>query len=154
MNQAGRIEALWVKRAHKGPMDATDTLRLVAGEGVAGSADRSRTRQVTVIEAETFERVGAELGMAVDPAVRRANVLVSGIELEGRRRHRLHLGSCVIEVVGETRPCERMDEAVPGLQAALSNHWGGGAYGRVLVGGEVQVGDEARLLPPENSTES
>lgn len=154
MNQAGRIEALWVKRAHKGPMDATDTLGLVAGKGVAGSADRSRTRQVTIIEAETFERVGTELGVEIDPAVRRANVLVSGIELEGRRHHRLHLGSCVIEVVGETRPCERMDEAVPGLQGALSDRWGGGAYGRVLVGGDIRVGDQVRLLPPKDSRDT
>jgi len=153
MDQSGRIEALWIKRSHKGPMDGVDALALVAGRGVAESADRSRTRQVTIIEREAFERVSAELGVEVDPAVRRANVLVSGIELEGCRHHRLHLGACVIELVGETRPCNRMDEAVPGLQAALDAHWGGGAYGRVLVGGEVRVGDAVRLARPADTND-
>lgn len=148
MSSPRRVEALWVKRAHKGPMDAVPSLELVVDQGIEGGADRSRTRQVTIIERETFERVSAELGVEIDPAVRRANVLVSGIELEGRRHHRLHLGSCVIELVGETVPCERMDEAVPGLRAALSENWRGGAYGRVVTGGTVSVGDQAELHPP------
>lgn len=145
---AGRVEALWIKRAHRGPMDETDALRLVEGAGVDGSADRGRARQVTIIEREVFDRVAEDLGVPVDPAVRRANVLVSGIRLAGRRHHVLHLGPCRIEIAGETRPCERMDEAVAGLRAALDAEWGGGAFGRVLEGGEVRVGDVARLSPP------
>lgn len=34
-----------------------------------------------------------------------------------------------------------MDEAWPGLQAALRPAWGGGVFGQVLDGGEIQVGD-------------
>jgi len=154
MDAPGRIEALWIKRARRGPMDAAETLHLVAGEGVAGGADRSSTRQVTLIEREVFDRVSTELGVAVDPAVRRANVLVSGISLKERRNERIRLGSCVIELVGETRPCERMDEAVPGLRAALSDGWGGGAYGRVVEGGEIHVGDDVRLEPAVNAAAS
>ncbi len=141
----GRVEALWVKRAHRGTMDAREWITLVAGRGVDGSADQGRARQVTMIEREVFDRVSAELGQDVDPAVRRANVLLSGIRLEGARNRVLRLGACRIEVVGETRPCERMDEAVPGLRSALDAGWGGGAFGRVLDDGEVRVGDEVRF---------
>lgn len=145
-NAPGRVEALWIKRAHRGTMDARDRVTLTAGLGVDGSADQGRARQITMIEREVFARVSEELGQSVDPAVRRANVLLSGIRLEGARKRVLQLGECRVEVVGETRPCERMDEAVPGLRAALDGGWGGGAFGRVVVGGDVRVGDEARYI--------
>ena len=51
-DKAGRIEALWVKRATRGVMDAVPAAELVAGEGVKGSADRRGKRQVTLIERE------------------------------------------------------------------------------------------------------
>jgi len=150
----GRVEALWVKRAHGGPMDARERVTLVAGRGVQGSADQGRARQVTIVEREVFDRVSDLVGQDVDPALRRANVLVSGIRLEGHRHDILNLGSCRIQLVGETRPCHRMDEAVEGLRDALDDAWGGGAFGRVLDGGEVRVGDVAFIAPPPNDDPS
>jgi hypothetical protein len=43
------LEAIWIKRAHRGTMDPVPTVRLLTGQGVEGSADRSRRRQVTVM---------------------------------------------------------------------------------------------------------
>jgi MOSC domain-containing protein YiiM len=139
----GRVEALWVKRAHRGTMDAVHETTLVEGGGVEGSADQGRARQVTVIEQEVFDALRDELDPSVDPAMRRANVLVSGVPLEGSRGRTLALGGCLLEIAGETRPCERMDEALPGLQAALDPAWRGGVYGRVVRGGPLRVGDAA-----------
>jgi MOSC domain-containing protein YiiM len=45
-----------------------------------------------------------------------------------------------VRIFGETRPCHQMDEACPGLQAALSPPWGGGAFGEILDGGAIAVG--------------
>lgn len=128
-------------------MDPAEEVELVADSGIPGSADVGGTRQVTVIREEDFLAVSDELGRRVDPAVRRANVLVRGVELQGAREMTLHLGPCRILIVGETVPCERMDEAVQGLRDALRPDWRGGCYGRVLTGGRVRVGDEARLGP-------
>jgi len=135
-------------------MDERERVTLVEGRGVEGSADQGRARQVTIVEREVFDRVSDVVGEEVDPALRRANVLVSGVRLEGRRNQILHLGACRIRLVGETRPCHRMDEAVPGLRDALDGKWGGGAFGRVLTGGDVRVGDVAFVSPPPNDDPS
>ena len=54
----------------------------------------------------------------------------------------MQLGECRIELVGETTPCRRMDEVAPGLESALRKNWRGGAFGRVVAGGVLHVGDE------------
>jgi MOSC domain-containing protein YiiM len=151
----GRLEGLWIKRAKLGPMDPVTAATLVEGRGLAGNANQGGTRQVTVIEKEVFDRLRRWLDPTVDPSMRRANLLVSGIRLEESRGAILHVGDCRILLVGETRPCERMDQALPGLRKALEPRWGGGAYGRVTLGGDVRVGDEVRLeVVAEDATEA
>jgi len=141
----GRVEALWLKRAHRGVMDATEEARFVEEEGIEDDANRGRRkRQVTIIEEEVFERIAEELP-EVEPSMRRANVMVSGIRLGESRGRVLKLGDVRVRLHGETRPCERMDAQVDGLTAALEPDWNGGVYGVVMDDGVVRVGDEAAL---------
>jgi len=141
----GRVEALWIKRAHRGVMDARDRADFVEGRGIATDANSGRSkRQVTIIEKEVFDRIADELP-GVEPWMRRANVMVSGIRLHPARDRILRVGEVRIRLLGETRPCERMDAQIPGLRAALEADGGGGAYGVVLDDGTVEVGDRAEL---------
>jgi MOSC domain-containing protein YiiM len=144
----GRVERLWVKRAHRGAMDARDSIELVAGRGVEGSADRGGRRQVTIIEREVWESLMRELGSDAGPETRRANVLVSGIDLRASRGRVLRLGDTRIRIAGEVKPCERMEEAVPGLRALMYPQWKGGAFGQILDGGAVSVGDAVEWEEP------
>jgi MOSC domain-containing protein YiiM len=144
----GRLEAIWVKRARRGVMDAVAEATLLVGHGVAGSPRHGSRRQVTVIEREAWEDVMTEMGAELDPSARRANLMVSGVSLRESRGGLLIVGGCAIEIRGETRPCERMDEALPGLREALGPDWRGGVFGGVVVGGPVRVGDPVELRGP------
>ncbi|HEX4684462.1 MAG TPA: MOSC domain-containing protein [Gemmatimonadaceae bacterium] len=138
---SGRIEAIWIKRAHRGVMDSVQSALLVPGQGIAGSVDRSRRRQVTLLEAEAWDTCMRDLGTSKDPAGRRANILVSRVALARTRGRVLLIGSVSLEIGGELTPCERMDDVSPGLQAALRPDWRGGVFAQVLTGGEIRVSD-------------
>jgi MOSC domain-containing protein YiiM len=141
MTERGRLEAIWIKQSHKGPMDPVDRTTLDPAGGISGNADYGSERQVTLVEREIWDGIRDDLDESIHPVMRRANLLVAGIPLANSSGRVLQVGSCRIVVRGETKPCHRIDDAYPGLQAALATNWGAGAWGIVLSGGEIKVGD-------------
>ena len=145
----GEVVKIWIKRAHRGVMDSVESAEAIAGRGLAGNADQGRRRQITIIDEAAWREAAAEIGHAVDPSKRRANVMLRGIALAGSRGKLLRLGGCVVRIFGETRPCERMEEAQTGLRKALSPDWRAGVFGEVVEGGSIRVGDGAELVEAE-----
>jgi MOSC domain-containing protein YiiM len=122
-------------------MDPVQEARLDIDRGLTGNVDRSRRRQVTLLAHEQWERLMHELHANVDPSARRANLLVSGVSLHETRGRVLRIGDVRLSIGGETTPCERMDEVLPGLQSAMRGEWAGGVFAQVVTPGVIRVGD-------------
>lgn len=113
----------------------------VIGTGLEGDHLKCGSRQVTVLSREAWDEVCSDLGKKMDPSLRRANLLIEGIDLKESKGKILRVGSIKIKITGETTPCRLMDDAVPGLKNALAPDWRGGVFGEVLQAGEISVGD-------------
>ena len=137
----GKLESIWIKRMKRGPMDPVPVANLVAGHGIEGNANQGGKRQVTLIEREMWEEITRALNASVPPTARRANLMLNGIRLAESHGRVLRVGSCRIQIYGETRPCQQMDEAHMGLREAMKPNWGGGAFGEILDDGRIEVGD-------------
>ena len=142
----GEVVAIWIKRFKRGPMDAVEEALAVEERGLRGNANQGGKRQITLIDEARWAEAAAEVGVDVDPGARRANVMLRGIDLERTNGRLLRVGECVVRIYGETRPCEQMEEAQTGLRAALSPRWRGGAYGEIVTGGILRVGDRAEWV--------
>jgi MOSC domain-containing protein YiiM len=128
-------------------MDSVSSAQLVAGRGIEGNANQGGRRQVTLMEEEVWADLMAGLGGTLSPAARRANLVLSGLKLANSRERILLVGTCRVRILGETKPCERMDEAMPGLRKAMYEDWRGGAFGEVLDDGRISVGDFVSWQP-------
>ena len=141
-HQAGSLLAIWAKGARGEPMMSRSEGELIAGEGLRNSAPARGKRQVTVLSREAWERAADEAGQPnADPALRRANLLVTGVDFRQTIGRTLAVGETRILIHGETKPCERMDGAALRMRDALAPDWRGGAFGEVVSGGRIRIGD-------------
>ena len=137
---SGCLESIWLKRMKRGPMDLVEKAVLVNGKGLKGNADQGGRRQVTILEQEVWDSLMKQVHETMPPSARRANLLVSQFSLARSRKRILLIGDCRIRILGETKPCERMEELCVGLQKVMSKGWAGGVFGEVLEGGKLLLG--------------
>jgi MOSC domain-containing protein YiiM len=152
---SGRLDGIARHGRPRGPIETIERVLVDSRLGIHGDfrgavvpGKRGR-RQVSLIEAESWQAAMADLGRANDPLpwyVRRANLLVTGLRLPRAAGAVIAIGPGLrIEVTCECDPCSRMEEITPGLKAALTPDWRGGVLGRVIADGGIAVGDEVRI---------
>lgn len=141
----GRIAGLAVKPAHYAPMQEVAEVS-VGAEGIQGSAWATSVRRITLLFQEQWDEVQRELDAAIPWPTRRANVLISGLRPQQLMKQRVRLGEVELLIHGETKPCERMDQAHDGLKDALKPDLRGGVYGSVVRPGRIRMGDTVTVL--------
>lgn len=146
----GRVLGIARRNVKRGPMLLLEHARISVAAGVDGDTrGKPGRRQVTVLSASSWIEACHHAGTDQPWLARRANVLVDGLDLRFTEGAVLHLGDGIeLLVTGELEPCERMDQASPGLRLALAEDWRGGVTCRVQQGGLLAVGAIARLQFP------
>jgi MOSC domain-containing protein YiiM len=139
-----------VKQQRKGPVSIHEEAQITVHHGVVGDwRGKPGKRQVTLMSLADWQIACRGLGVELPWQTRRANLLVDTLPLYRSSGSRIVLGDVVLEVTGETDPCERMEQAQPGLFRALASEWRGGVTCRVVASGIVRVGMAVELNPPE-----
>ena len=140
------LRRIWLRPNTGSPVREVQEATAAVKAGLAEDHARAGKREVTVLSLEAWERACADLDAELCPSLRRANLLVSGVDLAETRGQRLRIGSVLLEIGGETKPCKLMEETHPGLWDALKPEWRGGVYAKVLEGGALQPGDAVELI--------
>ena len=143
----GKLVGIARRDTTRAPMETLDHADVSVTSGVASDfRGASKKRAVTVLAADVWKDVYAELGATIPWTTRRSNFLVDGIDLPRRAGDIITVGDVRLQVTQEVDPCFRMDEQWPGLKAALTPEWRGGVGCVVLQGGSVAVGDPVAVL--------
>ena len=137
----GTVLALALRPEKGGVMSLAERITLTPENGVMGDHGISQRRQVTLLDEAAWQTACSEVGTELDWTVRRANILVQGLELPFLLNQQIRIGTALVEVIGEVTPCHFMDAAKPGLEAALAPDWRGGVYTKVIEKGTVSCGD-------------
>ncbi len=142
----GALLSIAIRDASRATMKSLDEAAVSRETGVEGDFRGTVPgRQVTVLAREAWESACAEMDTDLAWTTRRANLLVEGMNLVDTTGSKLVIGDVVLEITGETDPCSRMEEALPGLKEALTPEWRGGVMCTVEKEGTIRVGDSVRI---------
>lgn len=141
-----RVQGIALKAASGEPMREITHARVEIGGGLVGGVKPSAKRGVTFISTQQWADATAQLGVTLPWHTRRANVLVDALRLDAWIGKTICVGSAVVRIHAETRPCTLMDEFCMGLMSALKPDCRAGVYGEVIESGEFRIGDAVSEL--------
>ena len=143
----GKVIGIATRDKKRGPMVIYASSKVSFEKGIGDDARGliQGDRQVTVMTQEGWEAASNEVGRNLHWTIRRANILIDGIDLENTTGMLLKIGKFHLEITGELKPCGRMDEQIEGLTQALVPNWRGGVRCKILSEGIVSEGDQVAL---------
>ncbi len=139
----GFIKAIAIKNRPRVAMQLIDSAQVSVANGILGDFRGAQLgRQLTILSESAWRKACAEVEADLPWTVRRANLLVDGVEFDaGYVGKTVRIGDVELLVTEETDPCSRMDAQHQGLAAALTPEWRGGICCNVVKPGEIKVGD-------------
>jgi len=141
--QQGQIVALHIARVKGTPSDPVTEATAISAQGLEGdrSCRADNPRQVLVMDQETLDN------LELKPGQIKENITITGLDLSQAKAGEVFFigDSVTMEIVGECKPCGKMDAIRPGLQERLGGRRG--MLATVINGGPLKVGDPIRLEP-------
>ena len=143
-----KIIGIAIQREEDGVMEELKEVEVTREAGLNGDfSGKPGPRQVTLLSQHQWEMAYnvLKLKTPLPWTLRRANLCIQGIFVfshEDLGRKLNIRDDLILQITGENNPCERMDEAHPGLRAALTPGWRGGATCKVIRGGHIRIGSD------------
>ena len=143
----GRVEWIGIRPERRREIEVVDSIEISAEKGILGDhySGQSGNRHVTLIQAEHLPVVAALTNRtALDPALLRRNIVVSGLNLLALKDHHIQIGNTILQITGQCHPCSKMETALgPGGYNAMRGH--GGLTAKVIQGGVIRIGDTVSI---------
>ena len=129
-------------------MQVIDSAQVSTHSGILGDHRGALPeRQVTLLSADAWSRTCTDLNAELPWTLRRANLLIEGVEFNESSIGRiLRINAVELVITRETTPCSLMDAQHQGLTGVLRRDWNGGVCCRVARPGHLQVGDQVELI--------
>ena len=116
-----------IRAKKRAEMQLLASAQVSLAQGIANDfRGKPGKRQVTVLTQAGWQTACAEAGVDLPWRERRANLLIAGLDLEASVGAVISIGAVKLLVTRKTDPCQRMDEAYPGMFAAMAKQWRGG----------------------------
>jgi len=142
-----KLVGIAIKTKKRGPMITMDSAQVTKAQGVEiDFRGKPGKRQVTLLSNEAWLQVCSDLNKDIDWLSRRANLLVDSIDLRESTGKVIKIGDVNLLITGETDPCSRMSEVMPGLFESLLKNWRGGVCCKVISEGKISITDEVELI--------
>ena len=137
--QPGRVNWIGIRRQRREPPTIVQDVMATVECGLEGDhySGRSRTRQVTLIDACHLPAIASYLGLrSVGPEQLRRNIVVAGINLLALKDRSFQIGAAILRFRGLCHPCTRMEENLgSGGYNAVRGH--GGICAEVTESGRI-----------------
>lgn len=147
MKQVGTLTGIAFRPKTKAPMQTITSVMITRIAGLEGDArGKPGKRQVTLLSAKQWSEACATLNTTLPWTIRRANLLVDGLQFNpSLMGQQIKIGQVILLVTGETDPCAKMDAQFRGLSQALTPDWRGGVCCKVLADGRIKIGDKITI---------
>lgn len=147
---AGIVEWIGIATSEGATIQPVASVKAVKGRGLEGDRKQSPEgsakvkRNLTLIERSAYGHL-ASLGIAVEDADLRRNLIVSGIDLNALVGKRFRVGAVECLATGLCDPCRYIEERTSdGVLKGLVNR--GGLCAEILSDGVIALGDPVEAI--------
>ncbi|MEL6920514.1 MAG: MOSC domain-containing protein [Pseudomonadota bacterium] len=144
--RSGRVEWIGIRPERRQTVQAVETVEATKSGLDGDHRARPGKRAVTLIQQEHLSVIAALSGQgALDPALLRRNIVVSGISLLALKGQTVDVGKARFLITGPCAPCSRMEEYLgQGGYNAMRGH--GGVTAEVVEAGQLKIGDAVKYV--------
>lgn len=141
------LKAIAIRNHPRVAMQSIDSAQVSDHSGILGDYRGAQPgRQITILSEASWRKACQEIDAELPWTMRRANLLVDGVEFdESWVGSKILIGDVELVITRETNPCSRMDAQHQGLTAALVPEWRGGICCDVVKPGNIKLGDQLEL---------